>query len=337
MSAVLFREKGWRFLIDLLATEKAVILCDQNTKQCLEYLSVACPPTKLLPIIQIPDGEQHKTLKTCELIWYQLTELDADRNSVLINLGGGVVTDVGGFVASTFMRGIRFVHVPTSLLAMVDAAIGGKTGVDFGGLKNMVGTFANPEAVIVDTNFLKTLPSRQYRSGLAEVLKHAFISDYTLLNQIEVNETELISKSIHVKLEVVKTDEREAGERKKLNFGHTIGHALESHFLDKEETVYHGEAVAAGMIMAAYMSHKVLGLTVPELNAVCTAIDAIFSRIPISLTDWEVIKKRLIHDKKNKNGCVQFVLLKNIGETKIDQTVSERVLNQAYQFYIYNA
>ena len=333
MNPVLFREQAWRFLTDLLANEKAIILCDSNTDQCFEYLHVACPKTAELPVIQMPTGEQHKTLKTCEMVWYQLTEFGADRNTVLLNVGGGVVTDLGGFVASTFMRGIRFVNIPTSLLGMVDAAIGGKTGVDFGGLKNMIGTFSQPEAVLIDSNFLKTLPARQYRNGLAEVLKHAFISDSSILNLMDANEDELISRSVQVKLDVVKRDEFESGERKKLNFGHTIGHAIESHFLETDKPVLHGEAIAAGMILESWISQKAVGLSNAELNSICTAIDSIFSKISISESDCISIKKLLIYDKKNRDGQVQFVLLKAIGDAMIDQSISEKLLDQAFHFY----
>lgn len=337
MNRVLFREKGWRFLLDLLATEKAIILCDSNTKQCLEYLHVACPKTQNLPIIEMPEGEKHKTLKTCEMVWYQLTEQGADRNTVLLNLGGGVVTDLGGFVASTFMRGIRFVNISTSLLGMVDAAIGGKTGIDFGGLKNMIGTFSQPEATVIDSNFLKTLPSRQYRNGLAEVLKHAFISDFSILDMMDANEDELISRSVHVKMEVVNRDEFEAGERKKLNFGHTLGHAIESHLVESENPVLHGEAIAAGMIMESWISEKIVGLSNEEFNSICTAVDAVFSRISISEMDWKSIKKLLIFDKKSRDGKVQFVLLKSIGNAVVDQAVSEHLLDDAFQFYSQSA
>jgi len=333
MSDVLFKEKAWRFLLDLLATEKAIILCDSNTKSCLEYLYVACPQTKELPIIEMPAGERNKTLKTCEMVWYQLTEHGADRNTILLNLGGGVVTDLGGFVASTYMRGIRFVNIPTSLLGMVDAAIGGKTGVDFGGLKNMIGTFSQSEAVLIDSNFLKTLPSRQYRNGLAEVFKHAFISDSSILDMMEANEDELISRSVQVKLEVVKRDEFEAGERKKLNFGHTIGHAIESHLLDSENLILHGEAIAVGMIMESWLSLKIAGLSEDDLNSICVAVDSVFTRVSITETEWLAIKKLLIYDKKNRDGQVQFVLLQRIGDAVIDQSVSEAHLDEALKFY----
>ncbi|MCF8463854.1 MAG: 3-dehydroquinate synthase [Flavobacteriales bacterium] len=337
MSPVYFKEQGWRFLHDLLATEKAIILCDSNTKQCLEYLNVACPKTVDLPVIEMPAGERNKTLKICEMVWYQLTDHGADRNTVLLNVGGGVVTDLGGFVASTFMRGIRLVNIPTSLLGMVDAAIGGKTGIDFGGLKNMVGTFSQPETVLIDSNFLKTLASRHYRNGLAEVLKHAFISDSSILDLMEANEDELISRSVQVKMDVVLRDEFEAGERKKLNFGHTIGHAIESHLLDSEQAVLHGEAIAAGMIMESWLSQKIVGLSEAELNSICVAVDSVFSRIAISESDWEAIKKLLVYDKKNRDGQVQFVLIKSIGTAIIDQPVSETLLDEAWKFYLNQA
>lgn len=333
MSPVLFKEKGWGFLNQLLQEQKAIILCDSNTRQCLEHLYMACPIAEQFPVVEMPAGERDKTLKTCEMVWYQLTEHGADRNTILINFGGGVVTDLGGFVASTFMRGIRFVHIPTSFLGMVDAAIGGKTGVDFGGLKNMVGVFAQAEAVVVDSNFLKTLPSQHYRNGLAEVLKHAFISDPELLAMMEENEDELISRSVQVKLDVVARDEFEAGERKKLNFGHTIGHALESHLLDTEREVLHGEAVAAGMIMESWISTRIAGLAADELSSIVEVVDSIFSRIELTQEDWKAIKKLMLFDKKNSNGSVRFVLLKSIGSATIDRAVSEHYLDESFHFY----
>lgn len=333
MSPVLFKEKGWGFLNDLLHGQKAILLCDSNTKQCLEHLYVACPIARQFPVVELPAGERSKTLKTCEMVWYQLTEHGADRNTILINLGGGVVTDLGGFVASTFMRGIRFVHIPTSLLGMVDAAIGGKTGVDFGGLKNMVGLFSQPQTVLVDSNFLKTLPAQQYRNGLAEVLKHAFISGPELLTVMDEGEDELISRSIQVKLDVVERDEFEAGERKKLNFGHTIGHAIESHLLDTDREIFHGEAIAAGMIMESWISTRIAGLANDELSSITEVIDSIFSRIELSDSDWKAIKKLMLFDKKNSNGSVRFVLLKSIGSATIDRVVSEHDLDEAFHFY----
>lgn len=333
MSPVYFKEQGWGFLKNLLSGSNAIVLCDSNTKMCLEYLHVACPETKELQVIEIPFGEENKKLKTCEKVWYELTELGADRKTILLNLGGGVVTDLGGFVASTYMRGIRFVQIPTSTLGMADAAIGGKTGIDFGVLKNMIGTFAQPEAVIIDSNFLKTLPSRHYRNGLAEVLKHAYISDTSILDLMYANEDELISRSVNAKTEVVKTDEFETGERKKLNFGHTLGHAIESHFMEADEAILHGEAIAAGMIMEAFISKEVCGLSEADLASVCTMTDSIFKRFSLTEADREAVKKLLVHDKKNEAGKVRFVLLSKLGEAVIDRSVSERQLDAAFAFY----
>lgn len=333
MTPVLFKEKGWSFLNQLLESRDAVLFCDSNTRQCLDYLLEVCPKVASCQIIEMQAGEMHKTLKTCEMAWYKLTEFQANRNTVLINLGGGVVTDLGGFVASTYMRGIPFVHIPTSLLGMVDAAIGGKTGVDFGGLKNMIGVFSRAEAVIVDSSFLKTLPSNHYRNGLAEVLKHAFISDPELLAMMEENEDELISRSIQVKLDVVNRDEFESGERKKLNFGHTVGHAIESHLLQTDNQVLHGEAIAAGMIIESFLSTQRAGLQQDELQSICQVIDTLFKRIELSKSDWASVKQLMLHDKKNSSGSVRFVLLRGLGDVTIDRAVSENDLDQAFHFY----
>lgn len=333
MSPIYFKEQGWGFLSKLLSSNNGIILCDSNTRMCLEFLHLACPATKDLRVIEFSAGEENKRLLTCEKVWYELTELGADRKTILLNLGGGVVTDLGGFVASTYMRGIRFVQIPTSTLGMADAAIGGKTGIDFGVLKNMIGTFAQPEAVIIDSNFLKTLPSRHYRNGLAEVLKHAFISDASILDLMYANEDELISCSVNAKMEIVKADEFEANERKKLNFGHTIGHAIESHFLSRESTVFHGEAIAAGMIMEASISKSVCGLSDKDFLSICSMTDSIFKRVEMTDSDWTDVKKLLIHDKKNAGGELKFVLLSKLGKAVIDQTVNEHQLDAAFAFY----
>jgi 3-dehydroquinate synthase len=232
------------------------------------------------------------------------------------------------------MRGIRFVQIPTSTLGMADAAIGGKTGVDFGVLKNMIGTFSQPAAVIIDTNFLKTLPQRHYRNGLAEVLKHAFIFDSAIPDLMYANEDELISRSVDAKMKIVAADEFEAGERKKLNFGHTLGHAIESHFLESETAVFHGEAIAAGMIMESFISRLVGKLTDADFASVATITDSLFKRIPITQNDWAGIKSLLIHDKKNVSGNVNFVLLAKLGEARIDQPVSETQLDAAFAYYV---
>lgn len=333
MSPVHFREQAWSYLKELLDTEKAIILCDTNTKVCLELLNLVCPSTVGLSVIEMPAGEEHKRLKTCEKVWYELTELGADRKTVLLNLGGGVVTDLGGFVASTYKRGIRFVNIPTSMLGMVDAAVGGKTGVDFGVLKNMIGTFKQPEAVLMDSNFLKTLPAREYKNGLAEVLKHSFISETAILDLMYANEDELISTSVIAKMSVVKADEFESGERKKLNFGHTLGHAIESHFMKSDSPVLHGEAVAAGMILESFLSQKVSGLSEADFKSVCSMTDSIYKRVSLSESDWASVKSLLVHDKKNEGGKVNFVLLSKLGQAVIDQEVPFDLLDEAFADY----
>ncbi len=332
MSSINFTEHAWSYLQDLLQTEKAVILCDTNTKQCLTYLNTKCEATSGLPIIEIKAGEAHKHIETCTYVWNELKALGADRHTVLLNLGGGVITDLGGFVAATYMRGIRCVNIPTSLMGMVDAAIGGKTGVDLGVLKNQVGLFSQPKAVLIDNGFLKTLSEREYNNGLAEVLKHAFISEPSILTTLDEVEN-LISRSVKVKTEIVELDELEKGERKKLNFGHTIGHAIESHFLNSDKPILHGEAVAAGMIMAGFVSKSITGLEDDDLHSLISTTDSIFKRVNLSEEDWRAIKSLLIHDKKNRDDKVQFVLLAKLGEAIIDQEVSEEELDAAFRFY----
>ncbi|MCC6690576.1 MAG: 3-dehydroquinate synthase, partial [Bacteroidia bacterium] len=241
------------------------ILVDQNTiVHCLPYLIAEVKSLKNAEIIEIESGEQNKNIKVCIELWKVLGEYQANRKSVIINLGGGVICDIGGFVASTFKRGIEFINIPTTLLAQVDASVGGKTGIDFNNFKNEIGVFNNPSAVIVNPYFLKTLSKKEYLSGFAEIIKHALIADLAYWEKIlktelsdEVGIAELVKQSIAIKRKVVESDPHEKGLRKILNFGHTIGHALESYFLEKNESiVLHGEAVAAGMICEAYLSFR---------------------------------------------------------------------------------
>lgn len=334
MSPILFGEDGWKWLEKFLRSNRVIVLCDENTEQCISHLTIFFRESQDIPLINIPAGEINKSLKTCEMVWRRLTELKADRNAILLNLGGGVVTDLGGFVASTYMRGIRFVHIPTSLMGMVDAAIGGKTGVDFDGLKNMIGTFSQPEAVIVDPSFLKTLPERELKSGFAEVLKHAFISEPSIIDLLVGDMDELIARSIEVKMDVVKTDEFETGERKKLNFGHTIGHAVESHFLNSDKPLLHGEAIAVGLVIEAYLSSRIVGLPEDQMRLVCEKVDSVFERTEITEQDWIAIKSLLVHDKKNHNGASKFVLIPRLGSAVFDQNIDEGLLDKACSFYV---
>ena len=286
--------------------------------------------------IVIKPGEQYKNLETIQYVWKTLMNHHADRNALLVNLGGGVVTDLGGFAASTYKRGIKFINVPTTLLAMVDAAIGGKTGIDFDGAKNQIGTFANPEEVLVDPAFLETLPQRHILSGLAEMLKYGFISDPNLLKINLDNYRDYIIPCGEIKRQIVAQDPMEKGLRKILNFGHTIGHAIESHSLTTEGPLLHGEAVALGICAALWLSVKQYGLDANVLQDFEKQLPVLLSSTELSLSeaDIEPIMAYLVHDKKNRGGRLQFVLLKAVGEPVWDVDVMLDLVREALEFVI---
>ena len=273
--------------------------------------------------IVIKSGEQHKTLQTVQRIWKTLMHHHADRNALLVNLGGGVITDLGGFAASTYKRGIKFINTPTTLLGMVDAAIGGKTGVDFGGAKNQIGTFAEPMVVITDPVYLETLDDREVRSGLAEMLKYGFIADPELLHADAENYVPYIKRCGEIKREIVEKDPTEKGLRKILNFGHTLGHAIESHCLTTDFPLLHGEAVALGMMAALWISVKQCGLDETVLQNFENQLPMLLSDAEIGLSeaDIEPIMGYLAFDKKNKGEKPQFVLLESVGKPVLDVEV----------------
>ncbi len=292
-----------------LVTEKnyssVFILVDDNTLECcyplfLQYFETDKP----IEVIQIESGEIHKNINTCVNVWNVMTELGADRKSLLITLGGGVVTDLGGFVASAFKRGIDFVNIPTTLLSMVDASVGGKTGVDLGVLKNQIGVFANPQMVVVDPEYLHTLSAREIRSGTAEIIKYGLTYDIKLFNEIKDNKNlnikDLIHRSIEIKNTVVLEDPKEQNLRKVLNFGHTVGHAVESYFLesDHKESLTHGEAIAIGMVCESFLSVKLLGFSKEKTDIIKQAIIEIYGKTVILPEDFEPILSLLKHDKK---------------------------------------
>ena len=238
--------------LNVKSYSKVAILVDENTKkECLYKLPNLEEPI----IIEIPSGERNKNITTCNLIWEELTNNKFDRDSILINLGGGVIGDIGGFCASTYKRGIDFIHIPTTLLAMADGSIGGKLAIDFNNLKNQIGLFTNPKSVIIDPDFLDTLPEDQLISGFAEIVKHALISDKNLWETIKATPfkklawEEIITISAELKNRIILNDPKEKGERKKLNFGHTFGHAIESYYLEKGAPILHGEGIFMGMIL----------------------------------------------------------------------------------------
>ena len=288
--------------------------------------------------IIIKAGEEHKNLQTVQRIWKTLLKHHADRNALLVNLGGGVITDLGGFAASTYKRGIKFINVPTTLLAMVDAAIGGKTGIDFGGGKNQIGTFAEAEEVIVDPVFLSTLPRRELLSGMAEMLKYGFIADASLLNTSLENYQDYILRCGEIKREIVAQDPTEKGLRKILNFGHTLGHAIESHCLTTDHPLLHGEAVALGMVAALWLSVEQCGLDKKVLKEYEKKLPLLLSEtdIVLSESDIEPILDYLAYDKKNKDDTPQFVLLEDVGRPVLDVEVEPTLVKQSLEYTLLN-
>ena len=346
---IYFNDASFVYLENLLKTEtysKIFVLVDENTNEhCLPYFLSNLPTEIEIEIIEIEPGEENKNIYTCIDLWHTLIELDADRKSIMINLGGGVITDIGGFVASTYKRGIDFVNVPTTLLAMVDASVGGKTGVDLGSLKNQIGVINEPKSVIVISKFLETLPTNQMRSGLAEMLKHGLIYDKTYwdklkhLNNLNTDDLDiLIKQSIEIKNKIVSQDLKEKGIRKALNFGHTLGHAIESYFLESEDKnqLLHGEAIAIGMILESYLSYKLELISKDSYAEIKYIITDVFEKIAFNDSDIQKILDLLIFDKKNEFGNIQFTLLNKIGESKINQTVDKSLILLAFEDYLKN-
>ncbi len=341
-----FNETCYKELNAYLETSnfsKIFVLVDTNTHtHCLPKFLSNIEQEIALEIIEMEAGEIHKTLDTCTQIWHSLSDLDGDRKSLIINLGGGVVTDLGGFVASTFKRGISFINVPTSLLSMVDASVGGKTGVDLGTIKNQIGVINFSDMVLVDSSFLETLPAEEMRSGLAEMLKHGLIKDADYWNRLcnlkELNISDLeylIHESVTIKNEVVKRDPNEQGERKQLNFGHTLGHAIESYCLDNDnlQTLLHGEAIAVGMVMEGYLSTKTCGLSEEALTEIKNTFKTIYGSVVLTENDKSSIIELLKYDKKNSHGDIKYALLESIGSCKVDVIVDDQLVDEAFSYY----
>lgn len=344
---VYFNDEGFDFLNRFVAEQhpsKIFLLADKHTNECCTPIVLSLLATDIpLEIIEIEAGETHKHIDTCTQVWYALSELGADRKSLLINIGGGVVTDLGGFVASTYMRGIPFINIPTSLLAMVDASVGGKTGVDLGALKNLVGVINNPKGVVIYPDFLATLPTEELRSGMAEMFKHGLISDETywhkMCNLSELTEAHLgslIYESVVIKNEVVTQDPTEKGLRKTLNYGHTLGHAIESYCLQNpnRERLLHGEAIAIGMVLATYLSVKELGFSMDKCNQVKAVLGEYFRKQEFTYEEITDICQLMRFDKKNVSGNVHFVLLEAIGKPKIDCIVPYEEIYKAFEYYL---
>jgi 3-dehydroquinate synthase len=323
------------------SNSKKIILVDENTHDhCLEYLLTAFSGLEDAEVMLLPCGEENKVMEVCFQVWEAWSEYQIGRRDLVINLGGGVVSDMGGFMASIFKRGLDFIQIPTSLLAMVDASIGGKTGIDLGRYKNQLGVFSNPINVFVDPGFLSTLPYNELRNGYAEMLKHALISSklhWEDLKDIDFSDKQkmssLICQSIEIKNQIVKLDPFEKNERKKLNYGHTFGHAFEGFFIGEEEFLSHGHAVAIGILAESFISWKRNILSESNFIEISQVILKNFE-LPTIENSWiEPIFKLMLNDKKNFEQQVKCVLLSDLGEAKINQIVDLDDLKMVVEFF----
>lgn len=321
-------------LADLSDKTQIVLITDKHLWRSWQTLLINALPPKT-PAIILDPGEKTKNIQTVQSIWNKLIETGCDRKSLVINVGGGVLCDMGGFAASTYMRGIDFINIPTTLLSQVDASVGGKTGIDFGGIKNLIGNFTQPKAVIIDVKTLKTLPDREYIAGFAEIIKHGLIKDKAYFEKVtskkprdytEDELIEIIKKSCEIKAAVVQSDEKEIDKRKLLNFGHTIGHAVESLSLETDYPLLHGEAVSIGMVAEATIANKINLLTKEETNKIKTSLKDAGLLIKIPNYSVDKIIKKMKSDKKNVGGKINFTLLKQIGNGIINQSIPEEVL-----------
>ncbi|MCF6185533.1 MAG: 3-dehydroquinate synthase [Bacteroidales bacterium] len=320
-------------------TKQIFIITDKNClKLCYPLIKSIFPETQ--SVFSIETGEVYKTLETVTKIWDFLFEKRADRNSLIINIGGGIVSDIGGFSASTFKRGISFINIPTTLLAQVDASVGGKTGINYNGLKNQIGTLIMPDKVFISTEFLETLNSDEILSGFGEMIKHALIYNekhfYELINYIKnefsekkiINLAPLINKSVNIKIHFVKNDVTENGMRMILNFGHTFGHAFESYFFSKNKSVKHGIAVIYGIICELWLSVKYLNFDKGKFTKITGELLDIYPRLVIPENEFNLIFGYMQYDKKNKNNTIQSVLLKDVEFPVIQRIIEE---NDVYE------
>jgi len=328
------------FLIDN-AFSSVFVLVDANTeKYCLQAFLTQLD-LNVKPIV-IKAGEAYKTIETCVEIWEFLSNNGADRKSLLINLGGGVVTDIGGFAASCFRRGIAFLHIPTTLLGMVDAAIGGKTGVDLKHLKNQIGVVRQPEMIVYDYSYLSTLPESEIKSGFAEAVKHGLIQskpyfkDCIGITQLDFQSVlPIIEESIKIKLNIVLQDTNEKGIRKALNFGHTLGHAIETYRmgLDSSQHLLHGEAIAIGLVLESYISTALLGFPKQDVETLKEWSENTYEKQSFSIEDQKEIINLMKFDKKNIGSNVNFVLLQEVGKPVLDCKVDNDLIYKAFEYY----
>jgi 3-dehydroquinate synthase len=323
--------------------DKIFVLTDETTAVCCWPVIQSYLCLKGAQVITIPASDTHKDLDSLAQVWTALGKNGATRHSLLINLGGGMVTDLGGFAASTFKRGINFINIPTTLLAMVDASVGGKTGINFNGLKNEIGVFNESRFVILNTCFLRTLDTENLLSGYAEMLKHSLIANekmwaghlnFSLEQDVESEEFALLLRqSVELKERIVTEDPKEQGIRKALNVGHTIGHAFESFAIQTHRPILHGYAVAYGIICELYLSVVKTGFPTDKMRQTVRFIREHYGSFPITCEDYDTLIELMTHDKKNTSGIINFTLLGGIGDIRINQSASKEEIKEALDFY----
>jgi 3-dehydroquinate synthase len=320
-------------------SSRIVIIVDENTHdQCLEYLLTSFDPLKEAEVMLLPVGEENKVMEVCFQVWEALSEYKIGRRDLIINLGGGVVTDMGGFIAAIFKRGVDFIHIPTTLLGMVDASIGGKTGIDLGPFKNQLGVFKHPKMIYIDPIFLGTLPEEEILNGFSEMVKHALILDKDLFNELvdltsieELTALDLIARTSKIKVDIVEQDPEEIGIRKLLNFGHTIGHGIEGYLLEVEP-IAHGHAVALGMLAESFVSFRRGSLSNDDFQMIS---ELILKRYPMIEFTEEMIAgicELCLNDKKNDGNKINCTLLNGIGKGEIDQYVDASEITLSLEF-----
>ena len=322
--------------------ENIFILTDDNTRHHCLPLVLQSNRLRNSHLICIPSGDENKNVDSAVLIWKYLSEHGANRKSLMINVGGGMITDIGGFAASTFKRGIRYINISTSLLGAVDAATGGKTGINFLGLKNEIGVFAPADEVLINIDFFRTLDDKNLRSGYAEMVKHALIDTRSEWNKILKFDLEtinfeslrdLVDTSIRIKERIVAQDPKEQGIRKALNLGHTIGHAYESLSYKTEKPALHGYAVMWGLLCELYLSHVKLNFPKDDLLKLKQLIKEYYGTFSIDCNDYEALFELMTHDKKNDSNEINFTLLSDIGEIHINQTASKEEIYECFDFF----
>lgn len=345
VETVYFQEEGILKINEYIKKSipsKIIFLLDENTKKfCYPKVLDDLKLDTYFEAIEIKSGEKNKNLKTCYQIWSKLAHFEIDRNALMINLGGGVITDIGGFIASTYMRGIKFINIPTTLLAMADASIGGKNGVDLSFLKNLVGTFSCSEMVLIHSKYLETLNKKHLKSGFAEILKHSLIADKNQWNELkkvnynEINNLEkFLPKTIRIKSNIVKLDFKEKNIRKILNFGHTIGHALESFFLKSQVSIFHGEALAMGILAESFIANKINLISKSDFLEIQEFLLKIYTIYKFSESNFKFLFSTMKRDKKNKFSKFQFSLINSIGNGVFNQEIERDKIIESFYYLI---